>query len=91
LIIKKAFRGLKLSLKILIKTHEISKKKKLPMMLICKKKLIKFYEKQGWVLLGNSNIKFLDHKFNTFAMIYCSKTDFKKKFLNKTINILIDK
>ena len=60
------------------------------MILICKKKLINYYENQGWILLNNCNVKFLDHKFDIFAMIYCSKSDFKKKFFNKKISLQIN-
>ena len=91
LIIKKKYRGLNLSKKILFKTHEISKKKKLPMILICKKKTVKYYEKYGWLLLDKNNVHFLDHKFDTFAMTYCSTSYYKNNFLNKNINILINK
>lgn len=83
LIIRKDYRGLKLSLKILHKSQKISKDKKLPMFLICKKKTIRFYKKQGWKLLDKKKINLLDHIFTTNAMIYCSMDMYKKISDNK--------
>ncbi len=73
LIVKKEFRKKNLSKKILNKSTSISRKSNLPLILICKKQHISFYKKFNFKLLKKNNIKFMDHKFNLYAMIYAKK------------------
>tara|TARA_B110001450_G_scaffold185954_1_gene173995 strand:+ start:3145 stop:3363 length:219 start_codon:yes stop_codon:yes gene_type:complete len=46
------------------------KKRKLPSFLLCKKNLIKFYEKYGWIKLNKKKYKVADHKTSLYGMIY---------------------
>ena len=73
LIIKKEFRKNNLSKKILNRSLSLSRKNNLPLILICKKKNINFYEKFTFKLLKKNNFKFMDHKFTSFSMIYAKK------------------
>lgn len=59
------------------------KKRKLPGFLLCKKNLIRFYEKYGWVKLNKKKFKILDHKTSLYGMIY----NFKKKDRRKIIRL----
>jgi len=55
------------------------KKKKLPCFLLCKKNLIKFYEKYGWIKLNKKKFKVEDHITSLHGMIYnLKKTDQNK-------------
>lgn len=81
LIINKKFRYLGLGRKLMKFNNKIIKEKKSCGILICKKKMLKFYEKYQWKSSGN--------KFkNKFIMFYCTKLGkkilIKKTFANDT-------
>ena len=73
LIIKKEFRKKNLSKKIMNKNIDISRKSNLPLILICKKQHIDFYKKFGFKLLKKNNLQYMDHKFNSYSMIYAKE------------------
>jgi predicted GNAT family N-acyltransferase len=83
LIILKKERNKKLANKIMNEVSNFIKKKKLPGFLLCKKNLIRFYEKYGWVKLNKKKFKILDHKTSLYGMIY----NFKKKDRRKIIRL----
>ena len=79
LIILKKERNEKLAKKIMQEVSNFIKKKKLPCFLLCKKNLIKFYEKYGWIKLNKKKFKVEDHITSLHGMIYnLKKTDQKK-------------
>ena len=79
LIVLKKERNEKLAKKIMHEVSNFVKKKRLPSFLLCKKDLIKFYEKYGWVMLNKKKFKVEDHKTSLYGMIYnLKKTDQKK-------------
>ena len=74
LIIKKEFRKKKLSNSIMNFNNSVIKKNKKISFLICEKKLIKYYNKYGWVKLNKKKIRVMDGKFNKNGMIFnCKK------------------
>ena len=74
LIIKKEFRKTKLSNSIMNFNNSVIKKNKKISFLVCKKKLIKYYNKYGWVKLNKKKIRVMDGKFNKNGMIFnCKK------------------
>ena len=60
LIIKKEFRKTKLSNSIMNFNNSIIKKNKKISFLVCEKKLIKYYNKYGWVKLNKKKIRVMD-------------------------------
>ena len=79
LIVLKKERNEKLAKKIMQEVSNFIKKKKLPCFLLCKKNLIKFYEKYGWIKLNKKKFKVEDHKTSLHGMIYnLKKTDQNK-------------
>jgi predicted GNAT family N-acyltransferase len=79
LIILKKERNEKLAKKIMQEVSNFIKKKKLPCFLLCKKNLIKFYEKYGWIKLNKKKFKVEDHITSLHGMIYnLKKTDQNK-------------
>ena len=58
LVVLKKERDKKLAKKIMNEVSKFIKKSKLPGFLICKKNLIKFYEKYGWVKLNKKNLRY---------------------------------
>ena len=60
----------KLAKKIMQEVSKFIKKKKLPSFLLCKKNLIKFYEKYGWIKLDEKKCKVIDHNTSLHGMIY---------------------
>lgn len=87
LIVRKEFRKKNLSKKILNKSISISKKSNLPLILICKKQHVSFYKKFSFKLLKKNNIKFADHKFNSYSMIYTKKNS--KYLISNKIQIYL--
>ena len=87
LIVRKEFRKKNLSKKILNKSISISKKSNLPLILICKKQHVSFYKKFSFKLLKKNNIKFADHKFNSYSMIYAKKNT--KNLISNKIQIYL--
>ena len=72
-------RNEKLAKKIMQEVSNFIKKKKLPCFLLCKKNLIKFYEKYGWIKLNKKKFKVEDHITSLHGMIYnLKKTDQNK-------------
>ena len=86
MIIDKNFRKKKLSKKIMMKSIKIIKKNNFAF-LLCKKSLIRYYKKFGWILMDKKKIKILNKKTKLNYMIMpgkIKKTDFnKKQFLLK--------
>ena len=79
LIVLKKERNEKLAKKIMHEVLNFIKQKKLPCFLLCKKNLIKFYEKYGWIKLNKKKFKVEDHKASLHGMFYnLKKTDQKK-------------
>ena len=77
--ILKKERNEKLAKKIMQEVSNFIKKKKLPCFLLCKKNLIKFYEKYGWIKLNKKKFKVEDHITSLHGMIYnLRKTDQNK-------------
>ncbi len=58
-----------------------SKKKKIPSFLICKKELINFYKKYGWVKLNKRKYKIEDHKNHLTGMTFDLKNKDREKIL----------
>ena len=81
LIVLKKERDEKLAKKIMHEVSNFIKKRKLPSFLLCKKSLIKFYEKYGWINLNKKKFKVEDHKTSLYGMIY------NLKKTNQTKNI----
>ena len=82
LIVLKKERNEKLAKKIMYEVSNFIKKKKLPGFLLCKKNLIKFYEKYGWIKMNKKRFKVKDHETSLYGMIY----NFKKTDQKKNIN-----
>jgi predicted N-acetyltransferase YhbS len=79
LIVLKKERNEKLAKKIMHEVSNFIKQKNLPSFLLCKKNLIKFYEKYGWIKLKKSKFKVENHKTSLHGMIYnLKKTDQQK-------------
>ena len=79
LIVLKKERDEKLAKQIMHEVSNFIKKRKLPSFLLCKKNLIKFYEKYGWIKLNKKKYKVADHKTSLYGMIYnLKKTDQQK-------------
>ena len=79
LIVLKKERNEKVAKKIMHEVSNFIKKKRLPGFLLCKKDLIKFYEKYGWIKLKINKFKVEDHKTSLCGMIYnLKKADDKK-------------
>lgn len=73
LIIDKNFRNLGWSKKIINKSIYLSNRLNIPLILICKKKLLNFYKKFKFKIIENRCITFNDHKFTDCSMIFSSK------------------
>jgi len=79
LIVLKKERNEKLAKKIMHEVSNFIKQKKLPSFLLCKKNLIKFYKKYGWIKLNKKKFKVEDHRTSLHGMLYnLKKTDQKK-------------
>ena len=79
LIVLNKERNRKLAKKIMYEVSNFIKQKKLPCFLLCKKNLIEFYEKYGWIKLKKKKFIVKDHKTSLHGMIYnLKKTDQKK-------------
>ncbi|MDC0352912.1 GNAT family N-acetyltransferase [Candidatus Pelagibacter sp.] len=79
LIVLKKERNEKLANKIMHEVSNFIRQKRAPSFLLCKKNLIKFYEKYGWIKLNKKKFKVQDHKSLLHGMIYnLRKTDQKK-------------
>ena len=87
LIILKKERGEKLANKIMREVSDFIKRKKMPSFLICKKNLIKFYKKYGWVRLNKKKFNIEDHKNSMSGMIYNLNKKDKKKIIKFYYNV----
>ena len=87
LIILKKERSERLADKIMMEVSEFVKKRKRPSFLICKKNLIKFYKKYGWVSLNKKKFKIADHKNLMSGMIYNLNKRNKKKIIKFYYNV----
>ena len=81
LIVLKKERNEKLAKKIMHEVSKFIKKKKIPSFLLCKKNIIKFYEKYGWVKLNKKKYKVEDHKTSLHGMAYNLKKINQKKII----------
>ena len=66
---------------------EFVEKKRRPSFLICKKNLIRFYKKYGWVSLNKKKIKIEDHKNLMSGMIYNLNKKEKEKIIKFYYNV----
>ena len=62
--------------------NKIIQKKGFFSFLICRKKLVNFYKKNGWKILSKNRIKIADYKFSSFGMIFNNNKIYKKYFFN---------
>ena len=86
LVIDKKYIKKKLSNLIMNFNNTVIKKSGYFSFLICKKELVSFYKKFGWIQLKKENIIVKDHLFCTNGMIYNQKKKRKEKyyfFINK--------
>ena len=82
LILDKKFRKNNYSTLLMNFNNKIIQKKGLFSFLICKKKLVNFYKKNGWKILSKNRIKIADYKFSSFGMIFNNNKIYKKYFFN---------
>ena len=85
LVIDKKYRNKKLSYLLMGLNNLIIKQTDLFSILICKKKQVNFYKKNGWLNVKKGNIKILDHRFSSFCMIFNAKNKNNKYkfYINK--------
>ena len=84
LIIDKKYRKNKYSSVLMNFNNRIIRKKGLFSFLVCKKRLIKFYERNGWKRINRKKVELTDHKFSFYGMIFNNKKINEKYFLNIT-------
>ena len=82
IIIKKNYRKKNFASMLMKFNNKIIKKSNLVSILICKKKLVNFYIKNGWKKLNKNKIKIIDYKFSTFGMIFNNNKIYRKYFFN---------
>ena len=82
LILDKKYRKNDYSTVLMNFNNKIIQKKGFFSFLICKKKLVNFYKKNGWKKLDKNKIKIADYKFSSFGMIYNNNKIYKKYFFN---------
>jgi predicted GNAT family N-acyltransferase len=70
LIIKKKFRKKKLSDLLMKFNNKIIKKNKKVSFLICRNKMVKFYQKYKWIKIQKKTFKVIGHPFNTNGMVF---------------------
>ena len=80
LIIRKKYRGKKISKILMDFNNSVIKKSKNFSLLICNNKLISFYKKNGWSHIKKKNIKIIDRKSNKNIMIFNKKLSSKKNY-----------
>tara|TARA_B100000886_G_scaffold293251_1_gene219371 strand:+ start:338 stop:868 length:531 start_codon:yes stop_codon:yes gene_type:complete len=83
LLINNRFRNKGLSKKIMIKSNHIINQNKKLSVLVCHKKLIKFYEKFNWKKAHKNIVEYANLRKNKYAMFYGNK--FIKKEIKKLI------
>jgi predicted GNAT family N-acyltransferase len=87
LIVTKRERNEKLATKIMNEVSKFIKQKKLPSFLLCKKNLIKFYEKYGWIKFNKKKFQVEDHKTSLNGMIYNLKKTDQKRIIKFYYNV----
>lgn len=80
LIIDKKYRDKSLSNLLMQFNNTIIKQSGYFSFLICKKELVGFYKKNGWIKLNKTNIKVIDHLFATNGMIFNTQKKSKNKY-----------
>jgi hypothetical protein len=80
LIIDKKYRSNKLSSILMHFNNQVILNNKKISFLICKKKMIKFYEKFCWKLLNKKYFEIKDHKFSSYGMFFNNKLMTKTKY-----------
>jgi hypothetical protein len=70
LIIKKKFRKKKMSDLLMKFNNKIIKKNKKISFLICRNKMVKFYQKYGWIKMKKKTFEVIGHPFNMNGMIF---------------------
>ena len=83
LLLNSRYRNKGLSKKIMIKSNHIINQKKKFSVLVCYKKLIKFYERFNWKKAPKNIVEYTNLKKNKYAMFY------GQKFIKKEIKKLI--
>lgn len=71
LIVLKKYRNFEIGHKLLNFTVKVIKKSKLHSMLICKKKVIKFYKRYKWKKIMQNKTKIIDHKYSKNLAMMC--------------------
>jgi len=79
LVIDKKYRGMKLSNLLMSFNNTIIKQSDHFSFLICKKELINFYKKNGWIKLNKKNVKVENHLLSIHGMIFSNKKQNNKK------------
>ena len=80
LVLEKKYREKKLSTLMMIFNNIVIKNSGYFAFLVCKKSLIKFYEKYNWFKLKKQNFLLEDHPFKTNGMIFGKKMLKSKKY-----------
>tara|TARA_B100000780_G_C21117109_1_gene452087 strand:+ start:22 stop:555 length:534 start_codon:yes stop_codon:yes gene_type:complete len=85
LIIDKKYRNKKLSYLLMCLNNMFIKQSKLFSILICQKKQVNFYKKNGWLQVKKGNIQIFDHRSSAFCMIFNAKNKNNKYkfYINK--------
>ena len=71
LIVSKKHRNIKIGYALSNLTVNVIKKAKIHSMLVCKKKIISFYEKYKWKKVIQKKSKILDHKYSKNLSMMC--------------------
>ena len=79
LIISRKHRNIGAGSRIMLSVNNYLKKIKKKSFLICKKKVISFYKKNGWLKIDNKIFKIIDHKHNMYGMIFYKKKSLSDK------------
>ena len=81
LIINKKYRNRGIGSKIMLSVNNYLKKIKKKSFLICKKKVINFYKKNGWLNIEKKKFRIIDHKHNMYGMTFFDKRNlYDKKY-----------
>tara|TARA_B100000965_G_scaffold236574_1_gene198242 strand:- start:849 stop:1373 length:525 start_codon:yes stop_codon:yes gene_type:complete len=75
LIISKQYRFTGIGSKIMLSVNNYLKKNKKISFLICKKKIINFYKKNGWLIIKKKSFRIMDHKHNMHGMVFKNKVN----------------
>ena len=78
LLVKKEYRKLNVARLIMNSVNHYVEKKKLFSFLLCKKRVLKFYQKFKWKKINKIDYKLTDHNYSALAMTYNFKKNNKK-------------